>query len=107
MVRETRFQSQVESYQRFKNAPLLNSLQCKVWIKGKWSNPKKSVEPSQHVSVVPAEKGAFRSAFIAVGQLTNSIYCLILIIQFNICHLFTHREVLSSMVNDLIVLFDT
>ena len=53
---------------------LLNTLQCKVRIKVKWSNPRKGVAPSLHIGVVAIEKGAFWSPSTMVANFTLLIY---------------------------------
>ena len=74
MIRETRVQSQVESYQRLKkmvlDAALLNTQHCKVKIKGKVVQYREWVALSQHLSVVAIEKGAFGSPSTMVANFT-------------------------------------
>ena len=63
MVRETRVQSQVESYQRLKtmvlDAALLNTQHYKVRIKGKVEQSWEWSCTPLHFGVVAIEKGAF------------------------------------------------
>ena len=75
MVRETRVQSQVTSYQRFKKLYLIPpclTLSNKRYASSiKWRNPAKGVAPfSTHLSVVAIEKGAVWSSLTTVAKLT-------------------------------------
>ena len=77
MVRETRVQSQVKSYQRLKkmvrDAALLNPQHYKLWIKGK-VNQFQGMEqlPPLHLGVVAIKKGALGSPSTKVANITFS-----------------------------------
>ena len=69
MVRKTEVQFLVESYQILKKCyfmPLCNQ-SYKVWIREKWSNPRKGVAP---FIIVAIEKGTFRSPSTTIANFT-------------------------------------
>ena len=75
MVQETRVQSQVESYQRFKKwylmPPCLTLSIIKYRSRVKWSSPGiGELRPSLHLGVVANEKGAFKSPLTTVANFT-------------------------------------
>ena len=61
------------------DASLLSTQHYKVRIKGKWSNPTKTVAPPLHLDIVVIENGAFGSPLTTVGQLYLTIYIYIYI----------------------------
>ena len=84
MGRETRVQSQVESYQRLKkmllDISLLNTRQYKVRLKDKWSNLGKGVAPSPTLQYSRYWKGDFRIAL--------DYSCQLYFLQFALCFFF-------------------
>ena len=83
MARETRVQSQVESYQRLKkmalDASLLNTQHYKVWIKGKVEQPREGVAPSHTPWCSSYRKGSLRVTLDYGRQLYLLIYIYIYI----------------------------
>ena len=70
MARESRVQSQIESYQRLKNGTCLARSIIKLGSRLKQSNLGKGVAPSLHLGVVVIEKGAFGSTSTKVTNFT-------------------------------------
>ena len=56
------------------DASLLNTHHYKVWIKGKWTNPRKGIVP--YPTVVDIEKGVFRLPLTMVTSLLIIVYKL-------------------------------
>ena len=74
MARETGVQSQAESYQRLKKwyliSPYLTLNIIRYVSRVKWSNPRKGVAPSLHLSVVAIGKGTFETPSTTVTNFT-------------------------------------
>ena len=56
------------------DAYLLNTQYYKIWNKGKWSNPGKSVAHPLHLGVVAIEKGALRLPSTRAANFYYTIY---------------------------------
>ena len=110
MAWEIRVQSQAESYQRHKKwyfkPPCLTLSIIRYGSRVKWSNPEKSVAPSstpwcscywKKSLQVPLNYGCLLIVIVFTQFDGLNLYYLILIILFNINHLFADSEVVTSI----------